>query len=295
VRDLGSSNGTYVNGQRVSERALAERDILRCGEWVGLVVPADTLPVDVRAGIQLLVEGVWGGPELASAIASLEKAARLSTPVVVQGQPGTGKASVARAVHRWSGLPGDLVVMAGRDSPDGVETWGPRSNGFDSASFNVERAQQGTLLLENLPDIDPALQRSLGTVLSSKTAAGGAGARLVATLDGSFSEAARSGRIDERLAGCLSGVVVELPALVERIADIPELFFQLLGHYTGGQPPEVTARVVERLCLYRWPGNVGELDLLARQMAATHPDKRIVGRGDLPPELLGLDAPRARV
>jgi DNA-binding NtrC family response regulator len=224
----------------------------------------------------------------------LEKSARLPVAVVIQGQPGTGKASVARAVHRWSGLSGDLVVVAGRDSPDGAETWGPRGNGFDSASFNVDRARQGTLLLENLPDIDPASQRSLGKVLSAKLATGGTGVRLVATLDGSFSEAARTGRIDETLAECLSGVVVELPALVERIADVPELFLQLLGHYTGGQPPEVTARVVERLCLYRWPGNVEELDQLARQMAATHADKRIVGRGDLPPELLGVDVPRAR-
>lgn len=298
IRDLGSSNGTYVNGQRVSERALAERDVVRCGEWVGLVVTADILPVDVRTGAQLLAEGLWGGLELASALASVERSARSVSPLVIQGQPGTGKATAARAVHRWSGRPGELVVIAGRNSPDGVETWGPRSNGFDNASFMLERAHQGTLLLENLPDIEPELQRSLGSALTANAAAvaanRGPDVRLVATTDGSFSDGARGGRIDAPLAGCLQGVVVELPALADRVADIPELFLRLLSQYSGGQPPEVTARVVERLCLHRWPGNVEELELLARQIAATHADKRVVGRGDLPAELLGVDGGKAR-
>ena len=89
--------------------------------------------------------------------------------------------------------------------------------------------------------------------------------------------------------------MVEIPSLTERLADVPELFLNLLCEYAGDRSLEVTARVVERLCLHPWPGNVEELVALARRLAAVHTNKKVVGRGDLPPELLGLRGARGRI
>jgi DNA-binding winged helix-turn-helix (wHTH) protein len=299
IRDLGSSNGTYVNGNRVTERALTERDVVRCGEWVGVVVHAETLPADIRAGLRTLAQGLLGGPELAAALAPIERAAPTTIPIVLQGRPGAGKATVARAIHQWSHRPGELVVVTQQSGPDATATWSPRGGPSDFASSLLRRAHEGTLLLENIIELGPELQGSLGVALEANEAARSAGqhardARVVATTDIAFQEAVAQARIHPLLARRLGGMVVEIPSLAERLADVPQLFLTLLCEYAGDRSVEVTARVVERLCLHPWPGNVEELVALARQLAAVHANKKVVGRGDLPPELLGLGGPWGR-
>lgn len=299
IRDLGSSNGTYVNGNRVSERAVAERDVVRCGEWVGVVVQSETLPADIRVGLRTLAQGLMGGPELAAAVAPIERAAPTVVPIVLQGRPGAGKATVGRAIHQWSGRSGELVVVSDQSGPDAAETWGPRGSSADAASSFLRRAHEGTLLLENTIELDPELQGSLAVALEANEAARAAGqhardVRVVATTDIAFLEAVAQARIHPQLAKCLTGIVVEIPSLTERLADVPELFLTLLCEYAGDRTLEVTARVVERLCLHPWPGNVEELVALARRLAATSTHKKVVGRGDLPAELLGVLGARGR-
>ncbi|MBN1606894.1 MAG: FHA domain-containing protein [Polyangiaceae bacterium] len=293
IRDLGSSNGTYVNGNRITERALAERDVVRCGEWVGVVVQAETLPADIRAGLRMLAQGLLGGPELAAALAPIERAAPTTIPIVLQGRPGAGKATVARAIHQWSRRPGELVVVTQQSGPDATATWSPRGGPSDFASSLLRRAHEGTLLLENVIELGPELQASLAVAIEANEATRSAGqhardVRVVATTDMAFLEAVAQARIHPVLGKCLGGIVVEVPSLTERLADVPELFLTLLSEYAGDRALEVTARVVERLCLHPWPGNVEELVVLARRLAAVHASKKVVGRGDLPPELLGL-------
>jgi DNA-binding NtrC family response regulator len=161
----------------------------------------------------------------------------------------------------------------------------------------LKSAHGGTLVLENVVDWDLEMQRTLGDALSANEVARAAGrasvdARLVTTTDVTFSEAVAMGRIEATLAEHLGGVVIELPALRARVADIPALFMRLLSHYSGASHVEVTARVVERLCLYTWPRNVEELQTLARQVASTRGSRRVVGRSDLPAELFGTPAPK---
>ena len=82
-------------------------------------------------------------------------------------------------------------------------------------------------------------------------------------------------------------MTVRLPPLRERVQEIPFLFMNLLAKGLSGRPrPLVDSALVERLCLYDWPFNVRELDLMTRQLIALHGDEKKLVRAMLPSRLL---------
>ena len=95
IRDLESCNGVFVNGRRVESAPIVRGDVIRCGEWIGVVVSEPASSV----GFQELAPGWWGGAALRAAC---EPARRLpaDVPIIVQGETGSGKEGMAQSPSR---------------------------------------------------------------------------------------------------------------------------------------------------------------------------------------------------
>jgi transcriptional regulator with PAS, ATPase and Fis domain len=291
VRDLESSNGVFINGTRCSEGSIPIGGVIRCGEWIGVAVAEGP----TAAGFGEIAAGWFGGATLRAAV---EPGRRLSSdlPVVVQGETGTGKEGVARAVHAWSGRSGPFVALNCAALPaelaDG-ELFGYRKGAFTgatAASRGLFRAADGgTIFLDEILELPEALQAKLLRVLEGRTVRGlgdphevPIDVRLVAATQRPLRTAVRERLFRADLHARLDGLTIVLPSLRARREDIAPLFLEFLRQHGEGSPPAVDARLIEMLCLYDWPLNVRELRLLARQLLAVHGREPILKRSHLP-------------
>jgi len=271
--DLGSRNGVYVNGERVTSRALGPGDVVRLGGWVG-VMSGNPGPCEEIA------PGLFGGPRLRDALVPLRKAASSDLPVVLQGETGTGKEVVARSLHGWSGRSGPLVAVNCASLPESLaeaELFGYRRGAFtgaDRASPGFFRsAEGGTLLLDEVSDLPLPVQAKLLRVLEQREVQplGEARAvpvdvRVIVAGQRSLRDEVREGRFRADLLARLEGVTVVLPPLRERREDVLTLFSHVLRLLAEGRAPAIEADFAERLCQHDWPFNVRELVLLARRL-----------------------------
>ncbi len=293
VRDLGSTNGTYLNGERIESAALSEGDVLRVGDAVAVAVRLrDDLgtPTTTEA-----VKGILFGPGLADVLEMVRRLAPDSLPVVLEGATGVGKEGVARALHELSGRKGPLHAVNCGALPVGLaeaELFGHRKGAFTGAEQagigHVRAAEGGTLFLDELYDLAPPLQSKLLRVLQEKqvmplgeTRAVPVDVRIVAASLVPLSELVASRRLREDLAARLAGVSIVVPPLASRRADIPILLSHFLRQHSGGRPPGVDGRLLEHLLLSPWPGNVRELELLARRLLALRGQEPILRRSML--------------
>jgi transcriptional regulator of acetoin/glycerol metabolism len=280
LRDRGSRNGTFVDGERITSVVLGLGHVLRLGDWIGVVSsipPAATLEAAALGG------GLLAGPILAQALIPARKAAPSTLPVVIEGETGTGKERVARAVHEWSGRQGPFLAVNCGALPEAMaesELFGYRRGAFTGAERANDgcfrAAHGGTLLLDEIIELPPPLQTKLLRVLEEGevTPLGEprpikVDVRVIAAAQRPLAEMVRQGRLRADLLARLDGVTVRLPPLRERIAEAPALFFEHL-RAAGTKPDAVEPRLVERLCLYPWPLNVREVVLLARRLHALH-------------------------
>src|SRR5690606_7439714 len=104
ITDLSSRNGTFVNGRRIKTSPLGPGDVVRIGGW-------DAVVARVAGHLGSLAPGLYGGPLLRDALADAEQAAKSDLPIIIEGETGTGKEMVARAVHDWSDRPGPFVAV----------------------------------------------------------------------------------------------------------------------------------------------------------------------------------------
>jgi DNA-binding NtrC family response regulator len=296
VRDLGSTNGTWLNGQRVEHAPVAPGHVLRIGDWVGLfrLVSAVERPPEFKQ----LAPGLYGGAEVASALEPIRRAGGTDLPVLLVGATGTGKERFARAVHHFSGRRGPFVAVNCAALPEQLaeaELFGYRRGAFTGAersSIGHFRASEGgTLFLDEVAELPLSLQPKLLRVLEDhhvqglgESTSSVVDVRIVAAVQKPASELVATGRLREDLAARLSGLPVALPPLSQRRADIVGLFRQFLREHSGGRPPQVEARLVEALCLHDWPQNVRALELATRALLAVHGHEPVLKRQHLPPE-----------
>ncbi|HEX6275449.1 MAG TPA: sigma 54-interacting transcriptional regulator [Polyangiaceae bacterium] len=294
VSDLESTNGTYVDGESIEQAVIKEGSVLRLGEWLGVVEEQSSEDEPCRFGEQ--APGIWGGAGIAAALRPLVRAASSSLPVFLVGRTGTGKERFARAIHELgrNGQPFHAINCAALvPSLAEAELFGYRKGAFTGAERNyaghLRAAQGGTLLLDEIADLPPPVQAKLLRALDTgdiaplgESAEARFDARIVSACQEPIAALVASGRLREDLAARLSGLVVTLPELKHRRADIPALFDRFLRRYSGATAPPVSTRLYERLCLYDWPGNVRELELLARQLLSVHGLEPLLRRSHLP-------------
>lgn len=305
LRDLGSRNGSFVNGARIHESPLSRGDVVRLGEWLGLV---DVVPPagssSAADGPSVIAPGLYGGRALKTLLAPVLATAASDLPVIIEGETGTGKEVVARAIHDASGRPGTFVAVNCAALPEHLaeaELFGYRRGAFtgaERANLGFFRAaHQGTLLLDEVTDFPLALQAKILRVLEQKEVVPLGESQPVpvqcrviaaAQLPLEDAVAARTFRAD--LFARLDGISVRLPALRERIADVPYIFCRLLNELSGGSPPPVDPLLMERLCLYGWPLNVRELVTLVRRLLVMHGHEQRLRLGHLPPRITSPSA-----
>jgi pSer/pThr/pTyr-binding forkhead associated (FHA) protein len=280
VRDLGSTNGTYLNGSRCEHGVLSEGCVLRVGDCVGVVGMLLRGVEPVRFGE--LAPGLLGGPTLGAEVATLKATAKSDVPIMIIGETGSGKERIARAIHELSGRGGGFHALncsALSATLAETELFGHERGAFTGADRaregHLRAAHRGTLFLDEIADLPLSIQTKLLRAVE-EGAVTPVGATQAVPFDARIVVAAQEPleRYVERktfradLYARLAGFRFDAPPLRRRRDEIPGLFFAFLEKH--GRPPltVVTARLLERLCTHDWPGNVRELELCARKLVA---------------------------
>jgi sigma-54 dependent transcriptional regulator, acetoin dehydrogenase operon transcriptional activator AcoR len=297
VRDLDSRNGVFVNGERVADAPLAPGDVIRCGEWIGVLV-ATTEPAGA-ASFAAIGQGWYGGATLRAAVEPARRLA-IDLPIVIQGETGTGKEGTARAIHAWSGRSGPFIAVNCAALPAELaeaELFGYRKGAFTGAAQTspglFRAAEGGSIFLDEILDLPPGLQPKLLRVLEDRhvralgeTRDAPVDVRVIAATQESLTTAVANRRFRADLHARLDGLTVVLPPLRARREDIALLFMEFIRQYAGGRPPAIEAKLIEALCLYDWPLNVRELLLLARRLLGLHGHEPTLKRAHLPHRML---------
>jgi transcriptional regulator of acetoin/glycerol metabolism len=301
VRDLGSRNGTLVDGVQCNEARLEVGSVVRCGEWVGVVTSSSAEHDPAEVGFGELAPGLLGGARLARALAPVKRIAT-SLPVIVQGRTGTGKEGAARAVHTWSQRAGRFVAVNCAAIPESLaeaHLFGHLRGAFTGADRATQglfrEADRGSLFLDEVLELPRALQAKLLRVIEEKVVyplgeARGipVDVRIIVAAQEPVDAAVVAGRFRADLYARLNGLTVVLPTLAERREDIVPLFLHFLEAASGPSTwaPKIDAKLAEALCLFDWPSNVRELLLLASRLKHLHGAEANLRRSHLPARML---------
>jgi two-component system response regulator FlrC len=301
LRDLGSTNGTYLNGQRVEEAPVLPGDVVRVGEWIGIVMNDVAGPLAAAGADSLfrtLAPGLYAGPTLAKVLAPLRESATANRrlPVVLEGDTGTGKECVSRAIHAWTGRRGPFAAINCAALPEAMaeaELFGHRAGAVPGSATagigHLRAADGGTLLLDEVVELPLAVQAKLLRALEQgevtplgETRPVAFDVQIVAASQVPLRQAVAGQRFRADLLARLDGMTVRLPPLRERIEEVPNLFARLLGAHLPDARTAVTPQLMEQLCLYEWPANVRELDLLVRRLSTLPDAERPLRPSSLP-------------
>jgi DNA-binding NtrC family response regulator len=282
LRDLDSRNGTFVNGEKRALSPLSPQDTLRVGDWVGVVCRVLNGAKDSGALFkQLTPELLLSLPTLEQ-LPALESLAGSDISVIIEGETGTGKEVVARAIHQLSGRQGALVAVNCAAIPEALaeaELFGHRKGAFtgavEAATGHIASAAKGSLFLDEVVDLPLAMQSKLLRVLETRavTPVGTSQSievdfRLITASQEPLETLVTTGEFRADLYARLNGAELKLPPLRARRQEV----FRLLCHAMTrlpGPAPRFDSRVIERLCIYAWPYNVRELCQLGRLLRAS--------------------------
>jgi len=273
VRDLGSTNGTWYEGSRITEVTVPAGSTLLAGRSALRIEP-EAQPLDLPPS-QARRFGELVGESLAmrEVFAVLERVAVSDATLLVEGETGTGKELVARAVHDASPRRrGPFVAVDCGALPEGLlesELFGHVRGAFTGAanarSGMLVRADGGTLFLDELGRVSPTLQARLLRVLEERMVRPLGGdteravdVRVIAASRDDLDAEVAAGRFRPDLLYRLAVVRVALPPLRTRREDIPLLVHDLLRR-RGHADEAPSGPGIDRLTAHGWPGNVREL------------------------------------
>ncbi len=280
VEDLGSTNGTFVNGRRVTQEELADGDIVAVGRaalrmrlFLPTPKPTPAVLFGKEAGQPLGIGTLL--PALAAELAPLARVAVSKMTVLLLGETGTGKEVCARAVHAASKRRGELVPVNCAALPDSLveaQFFGHHKGAFTGAAREalgfVRAADGGTLFLDEIGDLPPSAQGVLLRVLQEGEVVPIGGARpvrvdvrVIAATHRPIEAMVDRGAFRHDLFARLQGFTQRLWPLRDRREDIGLLVADILRddpkHST--EPVRITSDAACALVRYKWPLNVREL------------------------------------
>ncbi len=233
----------------------------------------------------------------------INKVADTDSTVLIQGESGTGKELVARGLHfnsnrqqhpfvaiNCSALPENLLES---------ELFGHKKGAFTGAVSDkrglFEEANLGTIFLDEVNSMATSLQTKLLRVLQEREVrrvgdnkSVSVNVRVVGATNEPLQPMIRNGTFREDLYYRLAVIPVEIPALRERLEDVPLLvnhFLQKQTNQTGGAPIKIDPKAVDLLSRYDYPGNVRELENAIERACALCEDRMIMP-SDLPPQIV---------
>jgi DNA-binding NtrC family response regulator len=233
---------------------------------------------------------------------SIKRIARATTNVIIRGESGVGKELVARAIHDQSPRRSRAFVGVNCAAlPETLmesELFGYEKGAFTGAAGmkegRIEVAHQGTLFLDEIATLTLPLQSKLLRVLEDRslTRLGGKKSirvdfRLISATNENLEEMTKEGRFREDLYYRIHVVPIFVPALRERVEDIPVLadyFIKVYCAANGVTPKLLSDDALLALKRYAWPGNVRELENAVQRLVVMT-DADMIGLDDLPPEI----------
>ena len=233
----------------------------------------ELIPVSEKLAPALSLEQLVGSsPQYRAALAVAAKAARNRLPILIVGEPGTGKETVSRAIHAASlRARGPLVIVDCKAVPGNVvdsELFGHVKGAFPGAfaekSGRMLEADMGTLVLDEIGALPQSTQETLDRVLATGevrpvgcNGSSSVDIRLIATTSAPLAES-----FNQMLGERISVTVVNLPPLRDHSADIPNLARHLLQRFAEQElipPLSIGNDALAVLMRYGWPGNVRQL------------------------------------
>ena len=306
VVDLGSHNGTRVNGEIiVGTRTLTPGDIVLLGELT-LVLGATALstadthtePIDESSARVALGDRtiLVADPAMRRIYELIKKIAASDLPVLITGETGSGKQPAAFAVHWFSPRRDRPFVHVNCAAlPDAVfesELLGRAEPGGTVKLGVLETAAGGTVLLDEIGELSAAAQAHILRVLDTKRVLRigdvqerRIDARIIAATHRTLSDEVASGRFRQDLLYRLSGAIIAVPPLRDRPCEISlfsRAFLADASRRAATTCPTLSPGALRRLASYGWPGNVRELHNVMEVVAATS-DCTTVEDDDLPP------------
>ncbi len=280
IADLGSRNGTFVNGRAVDQAALDSGDVIGIGRALLLFhesparfqLPRDPALVGVSRAI-------------ADVLAQVATVAPHPTTVAIIGETGVGKELVAERIHALSGRSGALVPVNCGGLPDGLiasELFGHVRGAFTGAERArrglIETARGGTLFLDEITDASPGLQAHLLRLLETNAyrPVGAdqeldADVRYVVAVQPRVHERLRDGTFRLDLWTRLTSWEIDVPPLRQRPEDVC-LLAATFAERLRGRPALIDRSLALALLRYAWPGNVRELKSVIERLVLEHAD-----------------------
>lgn len=281
VEDLGSLNGTLLGEARIASAKLPAQTVsFVIGHSIVVVRPLESGEIDCSS---FALPRIVGGSSCMRRLArDVHRIAPLRASVLIQGESGTGKDLVARAIHELSGRAGPFVPMnmgAIAENLVEAELFGHRKGAFtgamESRTGAFEQAHRGTLFLDEVAELSPAGQVKLLRVVEDGCVRPVGGSqtlcvdvRVVSATWAPLRTKVTGRMFREDLYHRLSVFLVELPPLRERKADLPALCELLLRRANAEVGPKrLSGAALAKLSAYDWPGNVRELQAVLYRAA----------------------------
>ena len=287
IRDLGSTNGTMVDSVHVIHAGLNAGSIITVGRTrIRFELGTDSIKVALSDSDSF--EFLIGSSiPMRALFKQLEQIAPTDTTVLLTGETGTGKEVTAESIHRRSSRNQNplIVVDCGSIPPNLIESelFGHEKGAFTGADRvrhgAFEAAHSGTLFLDEVGELSPELQPKLLRAIESRefrrigsSQYRPCDVRIIAATNRNLRADVNAKRFRADLFYRLAVIELRLPALRERLPDMPKLVEYFLAAMPDSRRPELAflrkMEFIEHLVRHNWPGNVRELRNYIERCAA---------------------------
>jgi DNA-binding NtrC family response regulator len=309
--DAGSTNGTFLDGQRVEQAEVRDGGLIELGRTFFVFRERLATPrgseLDIECASEEQPNGSLGRvatlhPDLGAALDVLETYAQSDGSILLLGETGSGKEILARALHVVSKRRGPFVaVNCGAIPRDLIAStlFGHKRGSFSGATDDAQgafrSADHGTLLLDEIGDLPLDLQVVLLRVLDEREVVPVGSVRgvpidlqVIAATHAPLAQLVTSGKFRPDLLYRLAGYTHSLPALRDRREDLGVLIAAILRQRPNPEAVQFSADVGRAFLRYDWPGNVRELRQVIARAKSISPASS-VDVEHLPDELIARD------
>jgi transcriptional regulator with PAS, ATPase and Fis domain len=290
----GPGLAVFAPNLSVPERSIIESMLGEAALDVAVALRERDHAQHETSGARTNYAGIVGSaPAMRQLYALIERVAPSSSTVLIQGENGTGKELVARAIHEHSDRADHRFVVtncsAFNDNLLDSELFGHKRGAFTGAVADkpglFELADLGTFFLDEIGDMSPALQVKVLRVIQEgtftrvgDTETRKVDVRIIAATNRDLAAMVSAGEFREDLFYRIHVINLGLPALRERRDDIPLLVEHFLGrHRRNGRHRQLAPECLSRLLAYPWPGNVRELENEIERLVVLAADAPTIG------------------
>ena len=274
LRDLRSTNGTFLDGAEIKEAYIRAGSVIAAGAAELKFTPFEERIEILPSEKEQLGPMVGRSMQMREIFGLIERIAPTDATVLIEGETGTGKDMIARTLHELSRRADGPFIVVDCGAVAGTliesELFGHEKGAFTGATTTrqgaFELASGGTVFLDELGELALDLQPKLLRVLEQRELRRVGGSRIikvdlriVAATRKDLRNEVEKGKFREDLYFRLNVVPIVAPSLRERREDIPLLVENFLWDLTDGKPPPLGSDTMAALRAHDWPGNVREL------------------------------------